>query len=173
MELTKVKIIQKKNAEILFRQKNDDGKTIKGTHESDGIPHPDFFTAMKSLRVHYAILTGYEQPKNVKKPEEHNTELIESFHVSGFSIHGKDEEDQAIIITGHRIHPISGKAIIINTPLTKLNEDEKTSYKFSEQLIEAVDQVKKEAKAYMGGKYEPTAQTALFDQKPELEEALK
>lgn len=170
IQIKKVKIHSNQRGELKYKRVEGDGATSNVDKETpDKKVHKDFSDTLLALRVHFGILCGYITAKEVKDPKSYMHE-IDSFHVSGFSVAG-EEEDEGIVITGHRILKPSGKAIILNSPFTRFNEDDATRYKHMDALIEAVKEAKDEAVKYLGGKYEMEVQLALQLGNPEKEEA--
>lgn len=165
LQIKKVKINAKGIATVWYVQSQDNGKKPKLTHEGDAVVHDDFRNAVDELAPHYALLTGYASFARGLKIETLKT-ATSNFHVSGYSIGGKDE-DEGIVITGHIIVNFSGKAVIVNSPFTRFNEGEETRYKFMDQLIECVQQIINEAREYINGKFKPEAQQQI--QFPALE----
>lgn len=149
---------------IVYSQLVDGNKTGKLTFEDGSKAHQDFIKTLPPLAAHYAILTGYIKPGPIKDITKLDDPILADFHISGFHISG-DDEDESIIITGHRIVPESGKAVILNSPLRRFNEDDKTRYKFMDELLLAVAYAKEEAIEYIGGKVykEPQMQLELKD----------
>lgn len=169
MQIKKVKLTKALRLEVSYKKEEADGSTSQVDEKHNSKAHDDFVTSMNSLRVHFGMLTGYLNPGEIRDPDVYMTN-VDSFHVSGYSIGGEDE-DQGIVITGHRILP-SGKAIILNSPFTRFNEDEATRYKHMDKLIARVEEVRSEAVKYLGGKFFKEPQQELLFNKPELEEAL-
>ncbi len=166
VEIKKVKKTKAERLEITYKKEDADNSSCEVTEKHASRVHVDFNKALDELRVHFGLLTGYIKASDVKQPKDYGKE-IDSFHVSGFSIGGEDE-DQGIVITGHRILPGSGKAIILNSPFTRFNEDPATRYKFMDELIKVLVDVKDETTKYMGGKFYTDVQGALpFDKTEE------
>lgn len=174
MEFKKIKLIKSAKAHIVYSLNEADGKKKTITEDSDAKPHEDFIHAMDRIRVHFAILTGYLKPADVKDPETFTgpAGFLEGFKVSSVSISG-EEEDQGVVISGHRNLPVSNKAVILNSPFTRINEDDKTRYKFMDELVDQLDEIKGEAKKFIGGKFEADPQQELFEKENVENEAAR
>lgn len=159
IEIRKVKVTKADRLEISYKKEEADGSSSEVTEKHNSKVHEDLKNAMAQLRVHLGMMTGYIKKSDVKDPAMYGKD-VDSFHVGGYSI-GGDDEDQGIVISGHRILPDGGKAVILNTPFTRFNEDEATRYKFMDQLIDLVENVRNEVNAYLGGKFALNPQTSL------------
>lgn len=139
------------------------GRKKRNVILTDDTPvHKDLTQSFQNLAIHLVILTGFVSTKQVKNIETPKPELIEGVHVNGISV--KSGDDPGVVISGHRIHPDSGKAVILNTPFTRLNEGDETAYKFVEDLQEKLDRAVKETSAYEDGtKLGDDPQLTMFD----------
>jgi hypothetical protein len=159
IEIRSVKLKKNSSPVLSYHQTVDDRKSGELTYEKGPGAHPDFKGKVSKLAVHYGILTGYIKPGAIKNIAEYADPIVESFYVSGFSVSGEDE-DEGVVLTGHRVLP-NGKAIILNTPFYRFNEDDKTRYKFMDELMLAIEDCKDEAKQYLNGKVEKDPQGEL------------
>ncbi len=147
--IEKVKLLKGDKLTIGISRKLDDNTNVSSPGEDwDRKVHPDLLEKMKELEVHLALRCGYTTVKAVgKHPEECD---IENFHVSGYSIGGK-EGAEGVVITGHHLPPLGG-AVILNSPFIRFEiEDEAKAYPFIDQLRNALDELEAEVKAYMDG----------------------
>jgi hypothetical protein len=150
IEIKSVKIKDSKPLVIYFPLDDNGEHQAELTYDKGPKCHEDFEKKMDNLKVHFTLLTGYLKPgpiKNIEKVIE--DEIVKSFSVGGFHIGGKDE-DQGIVIVGHRILP-NGKAQILNSPFYRFNEDDATRYKFMDDLQLALEDCKDEAVKYISG----------------------
>lgn len=69
----------------------------------------------------------------------------------GISLSGEDEK-AGVIITIYRTLS-NGLGFVFNTPLTKLEIEGETAYKFAKELESDISVVQKEADEYLKGKY--------------------
>ena len=159
MKILKVKLVKGGESVELLLSKQE-GKSITKSKEEHSAPvHADFIAAMKSLAIHFGILTDYIKPKEVKNISQYDVKLIEDFTVTGYSI-GGDEEDRGVTITGMK-RKSNGKMIIINTPFTRFVEAEESQYQFIEHLEERITEVEREVEEYLKGKVAPDPQQTL------------
>jgi len=120
--------------------------------------HQDMINAMQGLRSHLAVLTGYLTEKNAKR-----VELLENFHVNGYSIGGKPGKE-GIVIKGYRINDY-GKAVTLNTPFTRFQEEEEEGlYTLIDDLQKKVVRIEEEVVEYItkGKKWEDPQQELDF-----------
>lgn len=149
IKINKAKIVKKETLDIWFTKLNDKGEKASA-YESSKVPwHEDLSQSFENLAIHLAICCGYRRANQVKQIETPPVELTEGFHVTSFSIAG-DDDNPGFVISGHRILP-DGKAVILNTPFRRFEEDEKTQYIFIEDLKEKLQRIDKELRAYMDG----------------------
>jgi hypothetical protein len=149
--------------EISYQKRDIDQMHWTKIDESyKSIVHPDFIQALKNLRPHLAILTGYMNPALIKQIDSIKEDAVDDFYVHGLSIGGKDD-DPGVTVSGHRITPL-GKAVTLNTPFYRFSEDEK-SYKFIKDFVDKVKRViDVEAPAFVDGTKRGTdPQQSLFD----------
>lgn len=160
IRLLKTKIVKKgESLTVEYSRQEKDGSTTIISEEHKAPVHQDLKNAFFGLHVHFAILSDYLTVKVIKDIRNYDSDLIEPFTVSG--VHrGGAEDEEYIILTGHKL-TASGKAVIINTPMLKLNDEEGNGYKHLDHLIERVEFCEKEVKAYLAGKHAPEPQTSL------------
>lgn len=151
IEIKSVKIKDSKPLIAYFPLDENGEHKAEITYDKGPKCHEDFNKKLEALAVHFAILTGYINPSPIKAIEdfEDKHQTVESFKVSGFHIGGKDE-DQGVVIVGHRILP-NGKAQILNSPFYRFNEDDASRYKFMDELQLALVDCEEEAKLYISG----------------------
>jgi hypothetical protein len=163
----KIKLIKK--GEGLFvtysiEQKNKKPKIVD--EKSMDEVHQDLKNAFIGLHIHWAVMTGFITTKQVKNIDSYDSELIKDIHVSGI-IRGGNEDEEYIILTGYRIGEYN-KASNMNTPLFRIEEDEKTAYKFMDELLDVIENIEKEVNLNLGGKIAPETQQSLnFDEPDE------
>jgi hypothetical protein len=111
MQITKVKLIKGGDAvELTVIRLDDNKKPFKCDEEHPSPVHVDFKAAMKGLAIHFAILTDYVKPKQVKDINKYDVDLIAGFEVTSYSIKG-DSEDKGITLTGYK-RKDNGKCVI-------------------------------------------------------------
>jgi len=148
-EIKKAKFFKKTQKLEIHYIKMDDKKTKSTVKEENEAPmHPDLMQAFNNLRVHLSILGGHLKAKEIENISLPDDEILNPYHVSGFAIGGND--DPGVVLTGHMILP-DGKAVIINTPFYRFTENEETRYMFMDDLIEKLDRIDVELRAYMDG----------------------
>jgi hypothetical protein len=134
---------------------SDDSKNCKNP------VHPDLAKAVQALAVHLAILTDYLDQK-----DSGNTEALEKFTVTGYSIGGKEDEE-GIVITGMR-KTKRGKSLSINSPFERIDLSPEARYILMDDLMQKVDKIETEVMAYLfEGKM---LQPSLFEPGEETDE---
>lgn len=164
IKILKAKIVKKETLSVEYSREEKD-KSITIVNEEHRAPvHQDLRNAFVGLHIHFAILSDYVRVKQVKDIESYDSELIEGFSVS--CLHkGGAEDETYIILTGSKI-TASGRAVTINTPILKIEEESEKGYKYLDELLDRVEQVEKEVKEYLRGKHAPEAQTSLNFEEP-------
>lgn len=92
--------------------------------------HPDLKKAFAALVPHLVLLCEFSSVKSLDKLTEAETE---PFTVTSYSIGGKDDENTGIVLTGQKKLK-TGKVMVFNTPFTRFEEDEKSGYRFVDDL---------------------------------------
>lgn len=116
--------------------------------------HPDLSKAVQALAVHLAILCDFIEPK-----QSSDTDEIEKFTVTGYSIGGKEGEE-GVIITGMR-KTKSGQKYSINSPFTRFDATEESRYILMNDLQSKLDTIEAEVREYLfNGKMQ---QPSLFN----------
>lgn len=150
IEIKSVKIKDGKPLVIYFPLNDNGEHQAELTYDKGPKCHADFENKLAALAVHFPLLTGYVKHSSVKKIESLlESEIAKSFTIGGFHIGGKDE-DQGIVLVGHRILD-NGKAQVLNSPFYRFNDDDQTRYKFMDDLQLALEDCKEEAKLYISG----------------------
>lgn len=150
IHIEKVKLEKGETLEITYSRIEKDATTTSVSESHKAPVHPDLKNCFKALCIHLGILCDYISFGQVKKIDNYDPKLVEKFNVSGISIKGGDD-DAKIVLTGHKLNK-SGKAIILNTPYTRVDEDEETGYKFIDNLVTLKDNLIREVQLYLGGK---------------------
>lgn len=164
IRILKCKLVKKGEALSVEYSRQERDKSITIVSEEHKAPvHTDLKNAFLGVAIHFAILSDYVKVKQVKDIRDYDSDLIEGFNVS--TIHrGGAEDEEYIILTGSKI-TATGRAVTINTPILKIEEEGDKGYKYIEQLIERVAHVESEVKEYLSGKHAPDPQGELnFDQ---------
>jgi hypothetical protein len=163
IKILKAKIVKKETLSVEYSREEKD-KSITIVSEEHRAPiHQDLKNAFIGLHIHFAILSDYVRVKQVKDIDSFDSDLIEGFSVS--CLHkGGTEDESYIILTGSKI-TASGRAVTINTPILKIEEESEKGYKYLDELLERVEHVENEVKEYLRGKHAPETQTSLnFDE---------
>jgi hypothetical protein len=166
--IEKVKV-EKDDALTINFSKVSNGSSSHHSDSFDQRMHPDLNKKFGEFRIHLALLCDYVSTQQLKSLEKYNKELVEKFHVSSISI----KPDEGVVITGHKITKLK-KAVILNTPFTLFNQDEKTAYSYQKELSDLVEDFIKEVLEYLDGskKGEDPQQSFDFDKKKKEEESL-
>lgn len=146
--------------EIKFRETFTDKSHVISNNEFDGPAHKDLINALNGFKPHLALLTEFLQEKQLK-----DESLLEKFHVSGYSIGGKEEEE-GITIKGYR----TGKRgnTTLNTPFTRFDSEDDKAYILIADLQEKLASLEFEVLKYLiEGKRAPDPQGSLFDEEGE------
>ena len=151
IEIKSVKIKDSKPLIVYFPLDENGEHQAELTFDKGPKCHEDFERKLEVLSSHFALLTGYLRSGSIKAIEDYEDKdgTVQSFKVGGFHIGGKDE-DQGIVIVGHRVLP-NGKAQILNSPFYHFNEGDETRYKFMDDLQLALEDCKDEAVKYISG----------------------
>lgn len=139
--------------------------------------HPDFHKRLKAFSIHWAILCGYIDQdtieaddmfqENEAEDSPYKDERLSEIKISKLSISG-EVDDRKVIITGS-IKTKLGKAVNINSPLTKISEPDE--YAFQDALEIDVDLLVDEVTLYLrGDKHGEAVQLDLFDQSNDEED---
>ena len=137
------------------------------SHHSDTFyqrMHPDLKKKFSEFRIHLALLCDYVSTQQLKSLEKYNKDLVEKFHVTSISI----KPDEGVVITGHKMTKMK-KAVILNSPFTLFNQDEKTAYRYQQELSDLVQELINEVMQYLNGKKgeEPQGSLEFPDEKEE------
>jgi len=167
LTIDKVRLIKKEFLKIGFSRIEVDGSTTSVSEDHKAPVHIDLKSRFKSLSPHLGLLCDYLSTRQIKDINNYDPELVESFIVTGISIGGGDDND-GIILSGYKLTK-SGRAIILNTPFTLIEEVEETRYRYMDSLMEKVKELIKEVELYLGGKRGEEPQGTL-DFPPEAED---
>lgn len=152
--------MSKKITKISFKEGGQSGVSIAyTTYDENGIkdktnkdcphaPHIAFTFAMQKLKWHMLFLTEFGLEDKFAKFKTTDQEERPEFRVCGVSVSG-DGDKEGIVITGYKTLT-NGLGFVFNTPNTKV---ESTEYKFLSELISDIEELKREANEYLGGKY--------------------
>lgn len=161
MTIDKAKVVKGETLEVTLREIGPDKKAYTSSQSHPSQVHPDLLAAFKTLRLHFALLSGYIQFKGIKEKDFNNEELVEDYTVIGVSL--KEGDNPGFVLTGQK-KLANGKAVTLNTPFTRFEESEETGYKFINDLQGKLDRVVEEVKEYLGGKFADDPQGRLFDE---------
>lgn len=117
--------------------------------------HKDLKDAVSGLAVHLAILTDYIPEKKAKDTEE-----IEKFVCTGYSIGGK-EDQEGVTITGYR-KTKRGGTVTLNTPFLRFEQSDESQYMLIGDIESKIETIEGEVRQYLfEGKRAPEQQTAM------------
>lgn len=134
-----------------------DEHAVKGKGIVDG----DMHEAFAKLNAHLASIDDVFKHKGVNVTNidtMHTDELTQLYHVTGFKLKGTDENKTVVLIGTKHVSEAGGR-MDIETP--KIPLDSLSSYKWYNELKDAVKDAVNEVKLYRGGKYtepEPEAE---------------
>jgi hypothetical protein len=130
------------------------GKLIGEKSKIDGplIIHDDLRYAMNKLRVHLAVMDdafkkAHFDIENIDN--ERTNDLVQDYDVSGFKIKKADENIQVSIIGSKYLSQVTGRMTCV-TPFVLL--DTGTEYKWYNELLADVENVRLEVEQYKAGK---------------------
>jgi hypothetical protein len=130
------------------------GKLIGEKSKIDGplIIHEDLRYAMNKLRVHLAVMDdafkkAHIDIENIDNERAHD--LVQDYDVSGFKIKKADENIQVSIIGSKYLSCVTGRMTCV-TPFVLL--DAGTEYKWYNELLADVENVRSEVEQYKAGK---------------------
>ncbi len=138
---------------ISYDSFNDEGKIGDTSKNYKHVPHQHFQDAMQKLKSHLLLISEFLVAEKFKKLPvlDEDDPLGKNFRVCGVHISGEGEKE-GVIITGY--HTLStGLGYVFNTPLTKIENEGETKYKFIQDLVSDVEDVRKEAGEYLTGKH--------------------
>jgi hypothetical protein len=151
-----------------FEQKDSNGINNNKTR-SDAPIHDDLRRAFRALIPHFAFMCEEITDEGIIAAaiEDYEAYLADEetskypalfkYYVSDFSLAGKGDAEKIKISGNRRLESFVG-AISFTAPEVFLD----SKYKFSAELNDAVDVLKREVLAYMEGKQAPKAQTEMF-----------
>jgi hypothetical protein len=125
-----------------------DTHTVKGK----GIADDDLIDAFRNLNVHLACVDDVFKHNKVELDNidnMHNNEFTALYHVTGFKIKGS-AENESVVLIGVKSVSCSGERISLESPRIPL--DGLSSYKWYNELLEAIDHARAEVALYKGGK---------------------
>lgn len=137
---------------------------------SDAPIHDDLRTAFRALIPHFAFIceeitnedlvqAAIERPESYLEDRENSASLdFFKFYVNEFSINDKKGLN-FVTISGNKLLT-DGEVVSFSAPAIDLDGG---SYKFTYELKEAVEILKREVLAYMQGKQAPKAQLEMFE----------
>lgn len=141
IKILKVKLV--KGGEKLELGLKESGTVqANDTKECQNPVHPDLSKAVQALAVHLAILTDY-----IDQKQSGETEELEKFTVTGYSIGGKEGEE-GVTITGMR-RTKSGQKFAINSPFARFEASEEARYILMNDLMLKISDIEEEVKKYL------------------------
>lgn len=131
------------------------GVGTTGSFKGSGLVKEDLVKAFEKLNVHLAALDDVFKHSNIEIEDidkYHNDELATLYSVSGIIIKG-NKENESVILVGNKYVSSAGGRIEIKTP--KISVDHLSSYKWYNELKEAIEVIRMETALYKEGKYTP------------------
>jgi hypothetical protein len=134
---------------------NYDEDGLIGTTDKDykRVPNPVFKEAMQKLKTHLIFILEFSDAKKYSKYKEFAEDdvVAKDFRVTGFHVSG-DGAKESIILSGFRTLS-TGLGHSINTPNTRVESDGDTAYKFMNELLATIEEVRMNAGEYLAGKH--------------------
>ena len=152
-----------KGVSITYDTFDETGPLGTTKKEENKAPHKTFVEALQGLKGHMVIVAEEVNTSKIKKYSDLKLSDAEQekFRVCGITVSHAGAERESIIITGYKtLH--TGLGFVFNTPGVRVESESETAYPHIQELLEAVELVKKEADDYLHGKY-AVVQGDLFD----------
>ncbi len=135
-----------------------DGIGFGDTHnvKGSGVIEDDLRKAMGILNVHLAVIDDVFKHSGIEIEDidrYHAHDLTGLYNVTGIKIKGS-KENESVIIIGNKYVSSAGGRIELASP--KIPLDSMSSYKWYNELIVAVEDVRHEVELYKEGKYVQT-----------------
>lgn len=128
--------------------RTEGGQTFQSPAELHPAPiHPNLDKALNALRVHYAGIMGFVNPKKIRDFDTFEETKLEDYRLNGFAI---DRKGDGVVLIG-MIKTPAGKWSALNTPNTLFEQEETTRYSGMDDLIKKLDEAKKRVYAYLAG----------------------
>lgn len=156
-----IKKVKHNNSGVIIEYFTNDSIVLESAEE----PMQSFREAFQSVKPHFMKLCEFEVSQKEGSVKLDNSL---SYVIKGISFSCNKDGDESVIITATK-HLKSGKTITINAPVHSFEDWENS-------LIDAVDNIKKEAINYIEGKRQYTQQTLFddkFDKSASLEEEIE
>lgn len=133
-----------------------DGINKGDTHKvnAQGYVHDDMNRAFTTLNVHMAFIDDVFKHSNIEIDDidkMHGHDLTFLYTVTGFQIKGSDE-NEGVVLIGTKYLSVGGRSDV-KTP--KIALDKTSSYKWFNELNDAINIAKREVELYKEGKFEP------------------
>ena len=135
---------------------------VTGTAEGDAVPTQkgshvitdDLRKAFNKLNVHLAYMDDIFKHAGVEIKDidlMHTDDLATLYVVSGFQITGSEENESVILMGDKELN--NGRGARLSLTMPKIGIDELSSYKWYNELKDAVDVAREEVALYREGKY--------------------
>lgn len=157
----KAKLLKGDKVEIeyLKRDKHDDAAS-ECSEASSIPPRKEFAEAISKLTAHFILCCEFMPLKAIKDIKNPDPELLEKYHVSGFSISKPGTGDEGVILTGQKTLR-SGKKVGINTPVIRFSDESPEAYEHLEILEADIRRCEDESRKYLNGEHAPNPQQKL------------
>ncbi|MDF2381349.1 hypothetical protein JMG10_07725 [Nostoc ellipsosporum NOK] len=150
----------------------DTGRGDVINRKGSNVVHPDLIKSFERLNVHLAVIDDafhYSQVEVDDIDRFHHHDITDVFRVTGIKIKGESENERVVLVGSK--HITSSGRINLETPPISLT----TSYKWYNELKDAVYNIVREVELYMDGKRDETVeddnQMELFNQGVDFEGA--
>lgn len=145
--LEKASMQKNNNLLVSFSKMENDGSISNHPGETyDRIIHPDLKACFNSLDVHWGFLSTFLSVKGYKNIDSIDAAITKNFKCTGVII----KPEEAVMLIGHKLTD-DGKAVNLNTPYRKFEEDDKNAYKFMENLTTVLERLTSEVLQYIDG----------------------
>lgn len=156
----KFKKAVEKGVSITYLKFDGGGKRRESVITDKYPPHDDFKVAMAKLTPHFVLISELIPVGKLKHAVDVTEKELEGYRVSGVTISGEGPKE-TITITGYRTLS-TGRGYVINTPATLVENEQDSKYKFMDELLADIEDIRTHAQEYLGGKCgTPTAQGEL------------
>lgn len=132
-----------------------DSHNVKGKN----VVHHDLVNAFITLNRHLAAIDDAFQGEDIDIDREQNNPVVGLYHVSGIKIKGKSDNESVILIGTKYVNSVSAR---VSIETSRIAIDPLASYKWHNELKEAVDTIKREVELYMEGKCTPKEEVEVI-----------
>jgi hypothetical protein len=159
--IQKAKLVKGESLEVTYsKTEAQTSENIEVNEKHTAVAHQDLKDSFQAMAVHLALLSDFLSPDQIKDINKYDPKLVEKFTVRGFSV-GGNEGEEGVVIMGHKILR-NGKALGLNTPFSRFDENPETRYTFMDDLQTCIKDAETEVLLYINGdKVAPDPQADL------------